>query len=144
MIVKKHTRFDNIGMPLFLVNLGVAVLACLIFNIETGLYSFTGLLVQSLVIDSVIENINLCKSFTVVCNRPQIICDYIHEHFGSSATVIRGEGSYEHKERYVILVALKRGQAVELRNFIKIHDPKAFLMINNSSEIIGRGFRRQN
>ena len=32
-------------------------------------------------------------------------------------------------------------QAVELRNYIRIHQPTAFIAITNSSEIIGKGFR---
>lgn len=144
MILKKHTRLGNIGTPLFLVDLVITIMACLVFDVKTGLFSFTGLLAKSLIIDSVIENINLCKYFTIVCNHPRPICEYIHHQLGRSATVFKGEGTYEHKERYIILTVLKRGQAVELRNFIKIHDPDAFLMITNSSEIIGKGFRGLN
>lgn len=144
MILKKHTKLGNIGTPLFLVDLVITVMACFVFDVKTGLFSFTGLLAKSLVIDSVIENINLCKYFTIVCNHPRPICEYIHHQLGRSATVFKGEGTYEHKERYIILTVLKRGQAVELRNFIKIHDPDAFLMITNSSEIIGKGFRGLN
>ncbi len=144
MILKKYTRLDDIGTPLFLVDFVITVMACLVFDVKTGLFSFTGLLAKSLVIDSVIENINLCKYFTIICNHPQPICDYIHDELGRSATVFKGEGTYEHKERYIILTVLKRGQSVELRNFIKTHDPEAFLMITNSSEIIGKGFRGLN
>lgn len=144
MILKKHTRLGNIGTPLFLVDLVITIMACLVFDVKTGLFSFTGLLAKSLIIDSVIENINLCKYFTIVCNYPEPICNYIHQQLQRSATVFKGEGTYEHKERYIILTVLKRGQAVELRNFIKVHDPGAFLMITNSSEIIGKGFRGLN
>ena len=77
MILKKHTRMSNIGTPLFLVDLMITVAACLVFDIRTGLFSFTGLLAKSLVIDSVIENINLCKYFTIVCNQPKAICSWI-------------------------------------------------------------------
>jgi uncharacterized membrane-anchored protein YitT (DUF2179 family) len=43
-----------------------------------------------------------------------------------------------------VLTVMKRSQAVELRNFIRIHEPSAFIMITNSSEIIGKGFRGLN
>jgi uncharacterized membrane-anchored protein YitT (DUF2179 family) len=39
---------------------------------------------------------------------------------------------------------MKRSQAVELRNYIRLHEPDTFLMITNSSEIIGKGFRGLN
>lgn len=141
MILKKHSRLGNIGTPLFLVDLVITLMACLVFDVKTGLFSFTGLLAKSLVIDGVIENINLCKYFTIICTHPDPICDFIHHQLGRGATIFQGEGTYAHKQQYIILTVLKRGQAVELRNFIKIHEPEAFLMITNSSEIIGKGFR---
>lgn len=144
MILKKYTKMDNIGTPLFLVDLAITIMACFVFDIKTGLFSFTGLLAKSLVIDGVIENINLCKYFTIVCDHPEPICDYIHHQLGRSATIFEGLGTYEHKKKYIILTVMKRGQAVELRNFIKMQEPEAFLMITNSSEIIGKGFRGLN
>jgi len=144
MLLKKYTKMDNIGTPLFLVDLTITILACFVFDVKTGLFSFTGLLAKSLVIDGVIENINLCKYFTIVCNDPEPICAYIHDNLGRSATVFEGEGTYAHQRKHVILTVLKRGQAVELRNFIRMYEPGAFMMIVNSSEIIGKGFRGLN
>ena len=144
MIMKKHSKMDNIGIPLFLVDLIITVMACLVFDVKTGLFSFTGLLAKSLVIDGVIENINLCKYFTIICDDPEPICKYIHEELNRSATVYEGVGTYAHKKKYIILAVTKRGQAVELRNYIRVHEPDAFLMITNSSEIIGKGFRGLN
>lgn len=144
MILKKYTRLGSIGTPLFMVDLIITIMACLVFDVKTGLFSFTGLLAKSLVIDGVIENINLCKYFTIVCNQPEGICEYIHKELKRSATIFEGEGTYQHKKKYIILTVMKRGQAVQLRNYIKIYEPEAFMMITNSSEIIGKGFRGLN
>ena len=94
--------------------------------------------------DNVIENINLCKYFTIVCNDPQPICDFITQKLNRSATVYRAEGAYQHNQKSVIMTVMKRSQAVELRNFIHETQPSAFIAITNSSEIIGKGFRGLN
>jgi len=140
MIVKKYTHF-NIGTALFLVDLLITICTCFVFDVKTGLFSFTGLMAKSLVIDSVIENINLCKYFTIVCDDPEPICKYITDELHRSATVYKAEGAYEHHEKTIILTVMKRFQAVQLRNYIKSTQPHAFIMITNSSEIIGKGFR---
>lgn len=140
MILKKHTTL-NISMALFAVDLTITVAACFLFDIETGLFSFCGLMAKSLVIDSVIENINLCKYFTIVCTDPEPICSFIKEKLDRSATVFRAEGSYSHTQKVIILTVMKRSQAVILRNYIRMNVPGAFMMITNSSEIIGKGFR---
>lgn len=144
MILKKYTKLD-IGMALFFVDLAIVVSASFVFDITTGLFSFVGLMAKTLVIDSTIENVNLCKYFTIVTDNPDDIVSFIHNELGKGATVFTAEGTYKHKEKTVILTVLKRGQAVELRNYIKAnHRTDTFLMITNSSEIIGKGFRGLN
>ena len=38
------------------------------------------------------------------------------------------------------MTTMRRSQAILLRNFIRQQEPTAFIMIENSSEIIGKGF----
>lgn len=140
MILKKYTTL-NIGAALFVVDLGIVIAACLVYDAQTGLFSLCGLLAKSLVVDGVIESINLCKYFTIICNEPRPICEFITQKLNRSATVYQAEGAYEHNQKSVIITIMKRSQAVELRNFIRVNQPTAFIAITNSSEIIGKGFR---
>ena len=47
-------------------------------------------------------------------------------------------------QKMIIMSVMKRGQAVQLRNFVKRYQLGAFIAIVNSSEIIGKGFRGLN
>ncbi len=144
MILRKYTTFD-IGTALFMVDLGIVVAACFVFDVKTALFSFVGLMAKTLVVDTTIENVNLCKYFTIITNQPQDILDFIHDELGKGATIFEAKGSYTNQQKYVIFTVLKRGQAVQLRNYIKQnHTKDTFLMITNSSEIIGKGFRGLN
>lgn len=140
MILKKYSTME-IGAAIFVVDLLIAVSAFVIFDYKTGLFSITGLFAKTLIMDGAIENINLCKYFTIITVNPQPICDYIHNKLHRSATIYKAEGAYSHTERSIVLVVLKRSQAVLLRRYIKEIEPTAFMMITNSSEIIGKGFR---
>ena len=73
MIMKKHTSM-NIGTVLMLVDVASVLTSFFIFDAETGLFSTIGLAAKSLVIDDVIENINLCKCFNIICDNPDPIC----------------------------------------------------------------------
>lgn len=143
MILKKYTNL-NIGVALFISDLFITMAACLVFDAQTGLFSLCGLLAKSLVVDSVIENINLCKCFTIICDRPEPILEYIKYQLKRSATVYEAQGAYERSKKTVIITVMKRSQAVELRNYIKHAEPTTFIAITNSSEIIGKGFRGVN
>lgn len=140
MILKKYTTLE-IGAAIFAADLFIAASAFFAFDFQTGLFSILGLFAKTLVIDSAIENFNLCKYFTVITVNPKPICDFIHHELDRSATIYKAEGAYSHTERSVILTVMKRSQAVRLRRFVRDIDPHAFIMITNSSEIIGKGFR---
>ncbi|MDD2954838.1 MAG: YitT family protein [Oscillospiraceae bacterium] len=142
MILKKYTNL-NIGHALFCSDVLITVSTCFVFGIKAGLYSILGLLMKSMLVDSVIENINLCKYFTIVTVKADEIIDYITHELHRGATVQDGEGAFHHEPKKVILTVLNRTQAVHLRQFARKVDPHAFIMITNSSEIIGKGFRGQ-
>lgn len=140
MILKKYTSI-NIGNALLLTDLIIVAATFFVFDIKTGLLSTLGLFVRSFMIDGVIENINLQKYFTVVCSDPEPICDFITLDLGRSATVCEGIGAFSHDKKYVIYTVMSRAQAVRLRSFIHVQDPSAFILISDTSEIIGKGFR---
>lgn len=140
MIIKKFSSFD-IGTALLMVDVAVVVASCLVFDAVTGLCSLCGLMAKSLVIDNVIANLNLHKCFTIICDHPDPICEFINDSLVRSATLYKAEGAYTHATKTVIITILSRKQAVQLRKFIQTCEPTAFITITNSSEIIGKGFR---
>ena len=139
MVLRKYTSV-NIGTALFIVDLLAVVMAFFIFGPATGLFSSLGLMAKSLMIDNVIENINLCKCFNIVCDNPDPICEYIIQELNRSATVYEAQGAFSHHKKTVIMTTMKRSQAMKLRNYIRQVEPTAFMLISNSSEIIGKGF----
>jgi len=84
---------------------------------------------------------NLHKYFTVICEDPNPICEYIINGLNRSATVFEAQGAFSHKNKKIIPTVMSRAQAIQLRKFVKQAEPEAFMLITNTSEIIGRGFR---
>lgn len=141
MILKKFTSI-NIGSALMISNIFITAGSFIFFDIKTALYSLVGLAISSLLIDNVIESINLCKYFNVVCNDPKPICDFITKELKRSATFVEGTGAFTGKNKYIIFTVMNRVQALKLRNFIKLQEPTAFILISNTSEIVGKGFHK--
>ena len=139
MILKKHTTL-NIATALLVIDAVIVVASFLIYDVKTGLYSVCGLLAKTMVIDKSIEQMKLCKYFTIICRKPEPICDYIKNSLHRTATIYHGQGAYSHEDETIVLSALDRKQAVQLQRFIHKTEPTAFIMITKSSEIIGKGF----
>jgi uncharacterized membrane-anchored protein YitT (DUF2179 family) len=140
MMLKKYTNTD-IGRSLLISDFLLTMLTFPVFGITTGLTSILGLLLKSTLVDTVIENLNLNKYFTIICENPKPICDYILNTIHRSATIADAKGAFLNGDKKIILTVMNRSQAVNLRKFIRDTDPTAFILITNTSEIIGRGFR---
>lgn len=141
MILKRFSSMD-IGRALLYVDVLIAASTLYFVGIETGLYSVLGLLLKSVVVDSMIESLNRRKSFIAVTSCPDEVCDFITHTLHRSATYWQAEGAYTHDTKWVVLAALSRSQAVALRVFLKSADPHSFILVTNSSEIFGKGFMR--
>ena len=137
--MKKYTSVD-IGKGLMISDLIFTLAGFLVFNVKTGLYSLFGLIMRSALIDNFIESFNRSKYFHVVTSNATCICDFIQNDLQRGATIVNATGAFTGDDKYIILTVLSPSQAVKLRNFIKEHDPKAFLLVSNTSEIIGKGF----
>lgn len=140
MLLKKYTSID-IGQALLLTDFFLTIATFLVFDITTGFLSILGLLIKSTLVDNVIENLNLNKYFTIICKDPKPISEFITQKLHRSATVFDAKGAFTNQDKKIILTVMSRAQAVQLRSFIKEIEPEAFLLITNTSEIIGRGFR---
>ncbi len=141
MILKRFTSLD-IGKALLASDFIIAASTVLVFDIKTGMFSVLGLLIKSVIVDSVIDSINRKKCLTIITTNPEAVSNHINEVLHRGATIWKGYGSFTNEERYVILTALDAVQAKSLRNYIKKVDEKAFISITNTSEVFGRGFFR--
>ncbi|MCI6023836.1 MAG: YitT family protein [Oscillospiraceae bacterium] len=143
MIMKKYTSLD-IGKSLMLSDLVITLLAGVAYGMRAGMFSMLGLIIKTTLLDSVMESFNMCKYFTIVTKNPDLICNFIIKELNRSATCVKGQGAFAHEAETIVLAVMTRGQAIHLRRFIRLNDPKTFMMITNTSEIIGKGFRGTN
>ena len=139
MIIRKYSTM-NISGALFIVDCLIVIVSFMVFDLTTGLCSVLGLMAKTLLIDKSIERMKLNKYFTIISEKPEEICDYIMNELNRSATVYHGEGVYTHRDKKIILTVVDVKQVVFLQRFIEEVDPKAFLMVTKSSEVVGKGF----
>ncbi len=143
MLLRKYTSLD-IGKALMVSDLFITLAAFAAFGPETGLFCILGLAMKSLLVDMVLENINTHKYFHIITTKPAQIEEYITQKLRRGATELKGEGVYTHEDRTVVLTVMNRHEAVMLRKQVKLIDPQAFVLIINTGEIVGKGFRGVN
>lgn len=143
MVVKKYFKC-HIGKALLVVDFFITVMTFVAFGPTTGLFSILGLVMRSFAVDFFLEEMNTYKSFTIITDHAEEIYQYITQVLHRGATIYHAEGVFEHSSKTIILTAQSKQQGIKLQELIKKTDPHAFVLISNTSEIIGKGFRGGN
>ena len=147
LILKKHTSM-NVGTALLCTDFLIAAATFARFtnggvtlDAQTGLFSMLGLFAKVFVIDDIIDSINMCKSFTIITSKPDEITSYIMQDIRHGVTTYPAKGAYTGADKTVIITVCRRTEAIKIRRKVLSIDPHAFIIINKTSEIMGKGFR---
>ncbi len=143
MIIKKYTSF-NISKALFVTDCLIVMASYFVFGIRTWLYCAVGFFLKVFLINNMLESINMSK-FCIITIRPELeekICTFITDTLHRSATVSESfVGAYMKNGRSVLFVVLNNQQTILLKKYVRELDSQAFIVVTNSSDICGKGFR---
>lgn len=133
----------NLGMALLFSDFFITLLAGVTFGLKIGMYAVLGVIINSYVIDSAIEGLNICKEVIVISPKSKEIKRFIIEELERGATIYKAEGAYTNETREVITTVVDRRQFVKLKIFIQNIDKEAFVTVKNVHETLGEGFEKK-
>ena len=84
------------------------------------------------------------QTLFVVTNRPREVCRVISEISHHGATVLEGEGSYEHCERNVVYSVVSSAESKHVIQAVKTVDPGAFINAIRTEQLFGRFYQQPN
>lgn len=140
LILKKYTRL-NVGQALLYSDFLICLSSFITFGVEIGLFSLIGLFAKAFLVDGIIDNINSCKYFVVITEKPEEVSEYVISELNHSVTTHKVVGGFSGTDKTMIHTVCHRVDAIRLRKKVKEIDPNAFTVITTTSEIVGRGFR---
>lgn len=138
-ILNKYIHID-MGKSMFSVDIVVTTLCGITFGWEIGMYALLFVMLNSIIIDRVIDGFKVCKQVMIVSTKNQEISKFIMEELDRGCTIFDGKGAYTGKDTYVLYSVLSRKQFIRLKNFIKEIDDHAFITVNEVHEVLGEGF----
>ena len=132
------------GIDSFNIILGFnAVIICVagfIFGWEKALYSIIFQYASTTVLHLLYKKFQQ-STFFIVTTKPREICIAIYEVSKHGATILEGEGSYEHCERHVVYSIVSSAQAKKVIHAIKDIDPDAFINEIKTQKLLGRFYQ---
>ena len=138
-IINKYCHIGY-GMSSFIVDAIVTLLAIFAFGVELGLVGLLSVYVTGFITDKFIEGFNSRKQIMVITSNKDLVLNYILKDFDRGCTILKGIGGYSGTEKDVLLTIIERRQFIQLRKFLKAHDPTAFVTVTDTTKVFGEGF----
>lgn len=121
-----------------IVLLGVAVVSK---DIDSLIFGMIISFLLSIVVDKVMYGISAGKLALIVTDYSQEVAKRIDEETGRGSTFLKAQGSYSKEDKDVVMCACNNKQMFRIRSVVKEIDPSAFVIIMESNEVIGEGFK---
>ncbi|MBU1196607.1 MAG: YitT family protein [Proteobacteria bacterium] len=133
----------RIGTYNFCFNLILFLCSFGSLNTELILYSMTMSYITSQVIEYCITMFNQRKTIFIVSDKPKEIAAQILTNLKRGATFIKGEGTYTGRPKDIILTVVNTFQIKRVEEIVFTIDPDAFLITENTFNVLGKGFSQR-
>ena len=132
------------GVDSFNIILGFnAVILCVagvMFGWDKALYSIIFQYASTMVLHLLYKKFQQ-STFFIVTTKPAEICKAIYEVSNHGATILEGEGSYEHCERNVVYSLVSAAQAKKVIHAIRDVDSEAFINEVKTQKLSGKFYQ---
>jgi len=140
-IINRYTNITT-GMGILITDFIIISLSGIVFrSYEIPLYGYVALFLSSRVLDFVVEGFSYARAVIIISDKPEEIAQVIMKDMGRGVTKLHGMGGYTDAEKDVLLVVVNRREISYIRLAVKEKDPKAFVIITDVYEVLGKGFR---
>jgi uncharacterized membrane-anchored protein YitT (DUF2179 family) len=136
---------EKTGMDSWNLVLGINIIiisaAGVMFGWDKALYSIIFQYASTQVLHVMYKRYQKQTIF-IVTNHAKEVCDAIYKVSNHGATILEGEGSYEHKERDIVYSVVSGEESKKVLTVVKETDPKAFVNVIKTEELSGRFYQR--
>lgn len=136
-----NRRFSvRVGLISFLLNTIPLLLGAFLIDLNAALYSIIYVYTNGSVMDRIISSFSERRSVWIISSQSSEICQQILSKLHRGATLLSGKGAYSHSPIEVIYSVITPFELAKLKDLVITADPKAFLIVNETQEVIGKGF----
>ncbi|MCU4177560.1 YitT family protein [Carboxylicivirga sp. N1Y90] len=151
MILNKYTRM-SLGKLVMIVDGTITLLTIFMpnegkeFSFRTidwtlPIYSWVVIFIEGKIIDMVIDGMKINKTLFIISDKSDEIQEQLLHGLKRGGTMFTGTGMYAGAERKMIYTTVTRRESQILLSHISKIDPKAFVNIMDSSQVLGEGFK---
>lgn len=139
LAVYLNRRFGlRVGTVAFAANALVIVAGGWMLDLNLALYSIILLFTCGWVTNTVVSGFNARMALMIVSDMSDIIARELLSNFKRGVTFLDGQGGFSKMPKRVILTVATVTEVPKIKEMIFANDPKAFVVINNTFEVLGQ------
>ncbi|MDO7906578.1 YitT family protein [Paenibacillus sp. JX-17] len=139
-IIQKFSGL-SISTCVVMLDATVIMIAGISLSLENALYALIGLYVTGKVIDTVEVGFSYSKVAYIISEQTEAISKAILDDLDRGLTELSAKGGYTGDARTVQMVVVGQNEVTRLKTLVKSVDPEAFVIISNTNEVLGKGFK---
>ncbi|MGO4110609.1 YitT family protein [Paenibacillus sp. YAF4_2] len=138
-------RYTGIPLGLAVACFDGCVIAAsgILISPEAALYALIGLFATSKTIDIIQSGIPLSKVAFIISDHADLLVEAILYDLDRGVTRLDAHGGYTNEKRQVLMVVVGQMEAAKLKQLVRAVDPGAFVIISNTAEVVGQGFKSE-
>ena len=142
MAVKALKPYLSLGKIAFWSDVGIILVGGILFKDVDGI--IYGMIVNYLfavAVDKVMYGIDAGKLALIVTDKGTEVTETIEHCCQRGSTILKGMGGYQQDEKHVVMCACNNKQMYLVQQAVKEVDPRSFIIILESNEVLGEGFK---
>lgn len=142
MAVKALRPHLSLGNIAFWSDVGIILAGGILFrDVDGVIYGMIVNYIFAVVVDKVMYGINAGKMALVVTEHGEQICQVIDKCCRRGSTIMYAQGGYQGREKQVVMCACTSKEMYPVQQAVKEADPQSFVIVLESHEVHGEGFR---
>lgn len=135
----------SVGKLILICDFVVVVLSGIVYkSVESVLYSIIIIFLSSLAVDYVVAGRSHSKLLFIMTDSYEQVTRDIIDVCGRGVSIIPAQGGYTGQERKLLMCVVRAHEVSRVRAVVANYDKKPFIIIADSSEVLGQGFKSHN
>lgn len=133
----------NVGSFNIVFNALLFAVALPVIKVDNVLYSMIITYLTSSLTNYFLGMFDERKAILIISAQYQSIAQSIMRNLGRGCTILHGQGAFTRQDREVLLTVVHNIQLKRLEEVVFKEDPEAFLIIENTHLVLGKGFSQR-
>ena len=141
-LISRWSRFLKIPVCVGILDGIIVILGTVVTkNFNNMLYALIVIFVSTKLSELVLMGIEKSKCCIIITDRGKEVSDTLLHNSPRGITMLEGQGMYTSQTHDVLITCVKNRQLTQLKQIVKDVDENAFIIVNDSVEVRGKGFR---